>query len=494
MVDPQRSPKYFITHSFKDAEFARRLADDLAVHGFRGFFDIYSIKPGDNFVERIETGLDECDVYVPALSFAALESPWCKEEIRAAIALSNERDRDGRPRIVPILIENCHDKLPILLRSRLYILFVGRYDDAFAELLGALGVAPEAPPAAKPALVPETPRRSFADSLRGALRNWPLNRALPPAPPSAPPAESDALVKIQPRVLMVVYNPIVDARRGKKLIETCAWNDPDQLAAGFIQDLHECSGGLANYRIVERVETNEFPAQIDGFQYRPQEYLDVLRAGQGFHDPDMVDYSAIIHKFDLLNRISKDEFDEVWLFGPPYSGFYQSAMAGKGAFFCNAPSVSGTNACPRRFVLMGLNYERGVGEFLESFAARADSIMREVYRAKSGDANLFDRFTLYDQVASGRANVGTIHYAPNSMHDYDWGSMTPVQSCADDWLQFPNLPNPPNYRMMSTKDWGNGDIREHHKWWLKHLPKAVGTTDGVSNNWWKYIVDPNQVR
>ncbi|HEY7033357.1 MAG TPA: hypothetical protein VH482_18595 [Thermomicrobiales bacterium] len=42
-----------------------------------------------------------------------------------------------------------------------------------------------------------------------------------------------------------------------------------------------------------------------------------------------------------------------------------------------------------------------------------------------------------------------------------------------------------------TADWGNGDQRGHHLWWLSHLPRAEGETDGVSNNWWTYIVDPN---
>jgi len=87
--------------------------------------------------------------------------------------------------------------------------------------------------------------------------------------------------------------------------------------------------------------------------------------------------------------------------------------------------------------------------------------------------------------------VGTLHYAPNSPTDYEWGVATPVASCADDWLQFPNLPDPPVYRTMTAQDWGGGDMRAHHKWWLKHLPKVAGRTRGAANNWWKYVIDPN---
>lgn len=62
-------PKFFITHSWKDIEFARRLSDNLHASGLKGFFDIYSIKPGDDIAARINKGLEECDVYIPILSF-----------------------------------------------------------------------------------------------------------------------------------------------------------------------------------------------------------------------------------------------------------------------------------------------------------------------------------------------------------------------------------------------------------------------------------------
>ena len=77
---------------------------------------------------------------------------------------------------------------------------------------------------------------------------------------------------------------------------------------------------------------------------------------------------------------------------------------------------------------------------------------------EAGRLNLLERFLCFDQIAPGRSNVGTLHYAPNSPSDYEWGVATPVQSCADDWLQFPNLPDPPVYRTMTAQDWGGGDI------------------------------------
>ncbi len=128
-------PKFFITHSWKDIEFTHKLCDDLRAHGLDGFFDAYSIKPGDLISKEISDGLERCDIYVPILSHAALKSPWCEEEIHAAITLSKLPGHNGRPRIVPVLVEDCQEAMPILLRSRLFIMFDGCYAEAFHELL-----------------------------------------------------------------------------------------------------------------------------------------------------------------------------------------------------------------------------------------------------------------------------------------------------------------------------------------------------------------------
>ena len=56
---------------------------------------------------------------------------------------------------------------------------------------------------------------------------------------------------------------------------------------------------------------------------------------------------------------------------------------------------------------------------------------------------------------------------------------------------FPDLPGRP--RPVSCAEWGGGDMRAHHLWWLGHLPHVAGETDGVRNNWWEYVVDPNRV-
>ncbi len=84
-----------------------------------------------------------------------------------------------------------------------------------------------------------------------------------------------------------------------------------------------------------------------------------------------------------------------------------------------------------------------------------------------------------------------MHWAPNSVRDYDWGNPRVVSTRADDWLNFPNLTG--EVKTLNCSAWGNGDIRAHHKWWFKHLPKVPGRTNGVANNWWRYVIDVNDL-
>jgi hypothetical protein len=161
--------------------------------------------------------------------------------------------------------------------------------------------------------------------------------------------------------------------------------------------------------------------------YDGGEYVKCLRAGSGFHDPDAVDYQRILADFDIVDKINRGAIDEVWLYAFPYGGFYESIMAGPGAFWCNAPELRGTERAQRRFVIMGFSYERGVGEMLEDMGHRAESIMEYVFRHQPGEANLWKRFTRFDKSHPGQAEVGTIHYAPNSRTDYDWGNKTKTE-------------------------------------------------------------------
>lgn len=315
----------------------------------------------------------------------------------------------------------------------------------------------------------------------------------PPAPVGPAPNNSDEPAQISnSRVLVIVYDPVMDPASGKKLSVQQNWYRLEDLASGFMADILKNSGGMARYQIVQRIDVDEFPAKVDGFRYDPQSYMSMLRGETQPHMPQEVDYQAILARFKILERVSRNEIDEVWVFGFPHAGFYESTMGGPGAFWCNAPPIKNTEAAKRRFVVMGFSYERWVGEMLEAFGHRAESIMLKTFEKLRGEANLWARFTRYEQVAPGKSAIGTIHFAPNSTRDYEWDNQTLVKSECYDWLNnFPNFKG--DFKDVNYVNWGGGDIRAHHQWWLNHLPRMAGRQNGVHNNWWQYIINPHNV-
>lgn len=292
------------------------------------------------------------------------------------------------------------------------------------------------------------------------------------------------------KVTLIIFDPPVPGQGGQALSRVLGWNDTTSLVNGYIADLQASSHGYLNYQIVETIHSPTFPVKADGFLYDADAYLQCWQTGSGFHQPDMVDYPRILADFNLVQKVNSGATDEVWLVAMPYAGFYESIMTGPGAFFCNAPALTGTSAV-RRFIIMGFTYQRGVGEMLESFGHRAESILRQVFRNASGEKNLWARFIRYDQAAPGQAECGTVHFAPNSTRDYEWGNPAFVQSRSRNWNTFPNLSGAPV--LVNCAEWGNGDIRAHHNWWLSLFPHISGSANDIAYNWWKYIVDPNEV-
>lgn len=294
------------------------------------------------------------------------------------------------------------------------------------------------------------------------------------------------------KVLLIVYDPVMDTATNVKLSQKMKWNNTTDLVTGFIADILETSKGMVRYEIAQRVDVNEFPAKTDGFRYTSKTIYDVLTGASQPHMPQEVNYAAIVNKFNILQRVARNEVDEVWIFGFPHAGFYESIMAGPGAFWCNAPPLANMSPSKRRFVIMGFSYERGVGEMHESYGHRAEAIMEMTFGKTTGDANLWKRFIRYDKTSPGKAACGNIHFAPNSQSDYDWGNNTPVQSECYDWLlNFPNFKG--DIRTVDSSEWGSGEIRAHHKWWFNHIPRAAGRRNGIHNNWWQYIAAPQKV-
>jgi hypothetical protein len=296
---------------------------------------------------------------------------------------------------------------------------------------------------------------------------------------------------VHPKVLVIVHNAKVPSAGGRRLNDVLGWNDPAPLINGYIADLKKISDGYVNYNVVDTILVDGFPVKEDGYNYKADDFVKFWREKKGFHQPDWMDYNKLVNEFDLTERVNQDKVDEVWMFGFPYAGYYESRMVGKDPFWCNAPGLEDRKA-KRRYVIMGYNYQRGVGEMLENLGHRAESIIKYTFRDKKGKDNLWEKFSRYEDTHPGQAEVGTMHFAPNSQKDYDWGNTRSVTSRCDTWLNFPNLSG--EAKKVTCKNWGDGDIRKHHQWWFERIPHVTGDTAGISNNWWQYIIDPERVR
>lgn len=300
---------------------------------------------------------------------------------------------------------------------------------------------------------------------------------------------------IRPRALLVNYDPILESRSGQRLHQVGGWNDPSPLTGGYISDLNQASHGLMNYRLTRTVNMDAWPIKQDGFRYTDDSYLQCLSTWSGWHSPDLCDYKSKCRDLDLARKVDSGEIDEVLDHSAPYFGGYETRMIGRGGYWCNSPALRRV-ACSKIFIISVFNYERGVGEMLEDYGHRAESILRYVYGSwEAQKTHAWNRFSLYDKVYPGEAACGNVHFAPNSQSDYDWGNSTLVWSSCDDWLaNFPNLQG--TKRLVNRADWGNGDIRQHHVWWFTHMPHVSGTLTeyGMTrlNNWWAYMQDFNR--
>jgi hypothetical protein len=291
-------------------------------------------------------------------------------------------------------------------------------------------------------------------------------------------------VQYRPRVLMIVHDPWIIPDK-TRLHQHMGWHDPYVLAQQYIADIHTASHGLVAYQIVRALDAPWFPAKIDGFRYTSETFLRQW-ATQAMHQPDALDYRKRIEQFDLLTKLARDEYDEVWVFSFPYAGEYESVMIGPTAFWCNAPPI----ICPdavRNTVMMGFNYERDVGCMLENFGHRVESIMAHTYQKNAHLHNLWEEFIRYDLTSPGAAACGNVHYAPNSTRDYEWGRSGAVLSSCDRFLDYPASANAPA-RRVTAAEWGGGDMRAHHIWWLKHLPHRAERSAGEWGNWWRTVL------
>lgn len=216
------------------------------------------------------------------------------------------------------------------------------------------------------------------------------------------------------------------------------WNLTDDLTRQYIDAMRTASANTLVYQIANKQTIADYPPLADGRRYTDVSWTQALQndktAYRDSHGNYMLaDYNNIIQEYNLLAQIRDKVIDEVWMFGGPYFGFYESRMVGRGAFWCNAPGIEQTG---RRFVIMGFNFQRDTREMVHDFGHRAESILATQFGSQnflhqlyalqptSAPTNDFEQFLL---------DHGTVHRKPGGA-DYSQDEVAWVTALKPEWL------------------------------------------------------------
>ncbi|WP_026941349.1 toll/interleukin-1 receptor domain-containing protein [Hellea balneolensis] len=141
----------FISYSWQDREFAKRLHDELNAQGIHCWLDSHQIIPGANILDEIDRGIRKWDKVLLCCSSHALQSPWVDRELDKAFqkeeALWKERGEKTLV-VIPLNLDNYmfewNGSKASILKSRRAADFTrwdkenSQFKETFREILDAL--------------------------------------------------------------------------------------------------------------------------------------------------------------------------------------------------------------------------------------------------------------------------------------------------------------------------------------------------------------------
>jgi hypothetical protein len=224
-----------------------------------------------------------------------------------------------------------------------------------------------------------------------------------------------------------------------------AWAKSDDLVKQYVSIMNAVSNKTVVYQVVQRKTVRDYPLLEDGRRYTDATWTAAMADDKlAFRNANggyvMADYLRIVQDFNLLSLVASKTINEVWMFGGPYFGFYESRMVGSGAFWCNAPPIEQPG---RRFVMMGYNYQRDVTEMVHNYGHRMESILGQKYNSlgfvnqmyrlqpTSAPANEFERFLI---------DHGTTHRVPGG-EDYSQDEIAWARKFLPPWWPLTVDPN-----------------------------------------------------
>lgn len=311
------------------------------------------------------------------------------------------------------------------------------------------------------------------------------------------------------KVAVVYQDPVLP--NTNRMHEEFHWRDPRLLVPSLVRHFLGATDSVVNFQIVETIEASRLFTRMNGAYLSVTQYVQLLK------EPGWVtlkaasdsghlafDYREFVKYYNFDVKRNGGQIDEVWVFAAPYLAMYESQLLGPNAFWWNSPPIKDGTALTKLLSVMGLNYERGVDQAFHSFGHRVESAMVQAYQEaqgkpwnpKSTDPTPWDLFTRIEKDMPDMAHVGNVHFPPNGTHDYDYGNPTLVNSFAENWYRYPYLFSQSSKVNISTWYYTPGeplaeglDHLGYLRWWYGHLPRYVGVTGGVLNNWWYYATD-----
>ena len=107
----------FLSHQHQDKEFVQDIAQTLkdAFGEEKVFYDSWSIKPGENIVEQMNEGLENCKYFFFFITSNSLQSEMVKLEWTSTLMQRSRRDIQ----FIPVRAENVD--VPMVISSLKYL-------------------------------------------------------------------------------------------------------------------------------------------------------------------------------------------------------------------------------------------------------------------------------------------------------------------------------------------------------------------------------------
>lgn len=302
------------------------------------------------------------------------------------------------------------------------------------------------------------------------------------------------------KVIVLIYNPVLESEGGKSLIEHLKANDPREYSYILRNVVREASWGYVNYEIVDILEVDNYPKKVDGFRYTDASFLEVRKTQKW--QPATASYRLMFEENGLLERFRKEGITELWVWGA--GGMHMDEFAG---YIPNRYARYGPTDNPwlyrpydippelgRTTWVMGFNYEVGPDNMIHSYAHRVES--QALLAVSDGVWNTHERrdpwnvFSWLEMDHAGApSHVGNCHVPPNGQNGYDYNNKRGTLSWADNWAHYPDLRGAA--RLVSAQEWGNSHFG-YMKWLLERVPRFPGHTQYGYNNWWVYIANTDE--